>query len=80
MRRPHSYKTLVAKEIPRNEVKSVEFKNKGKALEVKLKNKEKYEIGYIEQDDARTDQGAAKAAGAERTTSNRKRAACCCAC
>ncbi len=38
--RSHSYQTLVAKEIPKGEVKSVEFKNKGKALEVKLKNKE----------------------------------------
>ena len=34
--RTHSYKTLVSEEIPRGEVKSVEFKNKGKALEVKL--------------------------------------------
>src|ERR1035438_3165092 len=50
--RTHSYQTLVAKEIPRGEVESVEFKNKGKALEVKLNsraNKETYEIGYIEQ-------------------------------
>src|ERR1700746_578264 len=46
--RPHSYQTLVAKEIPQGEVKSVEFKNKGKALEVKLKNKESYEVGYVE--------------------------------
>src|SRR6266568_2707018 len=45
----HSYQTLVAKEIPQGEVKSAEFKNKGKALEVKLKNNESYEIGYIEQ-------------------------------
>ncbi|HYM46776.1 MAG TPA: ATP-dependent metallopeptidase FtsH/Yme1/Tma family protein, partial [Solirubrobacteraceae bacterium] len=48
--RSHSYKTLVTEEIPKNEVKSVEFKNKGKALEVKLKNNEKYEIGYVEQE------------------------------
>src|SRR5271155_5871423 len=47
--RTHSYQTLVAKEIPRDEVKSVEIKNKGKALEVKLKNKETYEIGYVDQ-------------------------------
>src|SRR5438876_2694313 len=47
--RPHSYQTLVSKEIPQGEVKSVEFKNKGKALEVKLKNKETYEVGFIEQ-------------------------------
>ncbi len=46
---PHSYQTLVSKEIPGHEVKSVTFKNKGKALEVKLKGGEKYETGYIEQ-------------------------------
>ena len=39
----------MAKEIPGGEVKSVELKNKGKALEVKLKNKETYEVGFIEQ-------------------------------
>ena len=38
--RKHSYQTLVASELPKGEVKSVQFKNKGKALEVKLKNKE----------------------------------------
>jgi cell division protease FtsH len=47
--RPHSYQTLISKEIPGREVQSVDFKNKGKALEVKLKNGEKYETGYIEQ-------------------------------
>ncbi len=50
--RPHSYHTLVSKEIPNGEVKSVEFKNKGKALEVQLNSKgnnEKYEIGFVEQ-------------------------------
>src|SRR6516162_5983251 len=46
--RAHSYQTLVSKELPQGEVKSVEFKNKGKALEVKLKNKESYEVGYVE--------------------------------
>jgi cell division protease FtsH len=46
---PHSYQTLVSKELPKSEVSSVEFKNKGKALEVKLKNKESYEIGFIDQ-------------------------------
>ena len=51
---PHSYQTLVSKEIPNGEVKSVEFKNKGKVLEVKVKNKasgheETYETGYIDQ-------------------------------
>jgi cell division protease FtsH len=47
--RSHSYQTLVSAELPKGEVESVEFKNKGKALEVKLKNKESYEIGYIDQ-------------------------------
>jgi cell division protease FtsH len=44
----HSYQTLVAKELPNNEVKSVELKNKGRVLEVKLKNGEEYETGYVE--------------------------------
>jgi cell division protease FtsH len=51
--RKHSYETLVAKEIPGHEVESVEFKNKGKVLTVQLNgkgNKEKYEIGYVEQE------------------------------
>ena len=48
--RTHSYKTLVSEEIPKGEVKSVEFKNKGKALAVELKNKEKWEGGYVEQE------------------------------
>src|SRR5437660_4933105 len=47
--RKHSYQTLVATELPRGEVSSVEFKNKGKALEVKYKNKESAEFGYIDQ-------------------------------
>src|ERR1700716_2621308 len=47
--RPHSYQTLVSQELPRGEVKAVQFKNKGKALEVKLKNKETYEVGFIDQ-------------------------------
>src|SRR6202165_2675561 len=48
-KRSHSYQTLVSAELPHGEVKSVEFKNKGKALEVKLKNKETYEVGFIDQ-------------------------------
>jgi len=47
--RSHSYQTLVSQEIPKDEVKSVEFKTKSSALEVELKNKEKYEIGYVDQ-------------------------------
>src|SRR6201992_3639200 len=45
----HSYQTLVGSELPKGEVESGEFKNKSKALEVKLKNKENYEIGFIDQ-------------------------------
>ncbi len=44
-KRSHSYQTLVSEELPKGEVESVEFKNKGKALEVKLNgkgNKETY--------------------------------------
>ena len=48
-KRSHSYQTLVGSELPNHEVKSVEFKNKGKALEVKLRNKETYEVGFIDQ-------------------------------
>src|SRR5581483_11938475 len=47
--RDHSYQTLVSSELPNKEVQSVVFKNKGKALEVKLKNKESYETGFIDQ-------------------------------
>jgi hypothetical protein len=47
--RSHSYQTLVASELPKGEVESVEFKNKNKALDVKLKNKESYEVGFIDQ-------------------------------
>ncbi len=45
----HSYETLVSQELPKDEVQSVIFKNKGKALEVKYKNKESAEFGYIDQ-------------------------------
>jgi cell division protease FtsH len=47
--RSHTYQTLVSTEIPKGEVKSVEFKTKSSALAVELKNKEKYEIGYVDQ-------------------------------
>ena len=46
--KPHSYQTLVSKELPNGEVSSVIFKNKGKVLEVKYKNKETAEFGYID--------------------------------
>jgi cell division protease FtsH len=41
--------TLVTKEIPQHEVKSVIFKTKGNVLEVVRKDGKKYEIGYIDQ-------------------------------
>ncbi len=52
--RHHSYQTLVSEELPKGEVKSVEFKNKGKVLEVKLTNKatgheETWEGGFLDQ-------------------------------
>src|SRR6266850_1073024 len=47
--RSHSYQTLVSSELPHGEVDSVQIKNKGKALEVKLKNKENYEAGFVDQ-------------------------------
>src|SRR4030088_803912 len=47
--RPHSYQTLVGAELPKGEVKSVVLKNKGKAVEVELKDKEKYETGFVDQ-------------------------------
>jgi cell division protease FtsH len=45
----HSYQTLVGAELPRGEVESVHIKNKGKALDVKYKNKETAEFGFIDQ-------------------------------
>jgi cell division protease FtsH len=45
-----TYSTLVSKEIPAGEIKSVELKNKGNVLEVTRKeHNEKYEIGFIPQ-------------------------------
>src|SRR5271166_3324493 len=48
-KRSHSYQTLVSTELPKGEVESVELKNKGKVLEVKYKDKESAEFGYIVQ-------------------------------
>jgi cell division protease FtsH len=42
-----SYFTLVTQEIPRGEIKSVELKNKGNAIEVVRKDNKKYETGFI---------------------------------
>jgi cell division protease FtsH len=44
-----TYQTLVAKEIPQHEIKSVEIKNKGSVLEVEREDKHKYETGYVPQ-------------------------------
>src|SRR6202167_788780 len=45
----HSYKTLVTENIPRHEVKSAELKVKDNSVAVELNNKEKYEVGYVDQ-------------------------------
>ena len=63
-------------ELPNGEVESVEFKNKGKALEVKLKNKEQYEVGFIDQA-APELINELQNSRASATTSNPKRAARC---
>ncbi|MHB1539389.1 MAG: ATP-dependent zinc metalloprotease FtsH [Solirubrobacteraceae bacterium] len=43
----HTYQTLVAKELPKGEVASAELKQKGSAVAVELKNKEKFEVGFV---------------------------------
>jgi cell division protease FtsH len=43
----HTYQTLVNQNIPQGEVKSAEIKQKGNSVEVTLKNKEKFEVGYV---------------------------------
>src|SRR5208283_675992 len=45
----HSYQTLTTEELPKGEVESVELKNKGKVVEVKYKNHETAEFGYVDQ-------------------------------
>ncbi|HEY3970495.1 MAG TPA: ATP-dependent metallopeptidase FtsH/Yme1/Tma family protein, partial [Solirubrobacteraceae bacterium] len=45
----HSYKTLVTENIPRHEVKSAQLKVKDNSVAVELNNKEKYEVGYVDQ-------------------------------
>ncbi|MHB1468383.1 MAG: ATP-dependent zinc metalloprotease FtsH [Solirubrobacteraceae bacterium] len=42
-----TYQTFVTKELPKGEVASAELKQKGSALAVELKNKEKYEFGFV---------------------------------
>jgi cell division protease FtsH len=44
-----TYSTLVSKEIPAGEIKSVELKTKGNVLEVTRKDGQKYETGFIPQ-------------------------------
>ncbi len=46
---PHTYQTLVTHDIPRGEVKEANLKQKGNVVEVKLKNGQSYEVGYIDQ-------------------------------
>ncbi|HEY7890670.1 MAG TPA: ATP-dependent zinc metalloprotease FtsH [Solirubrobacteraceae bacterium] len=46
---PHTYQTLVTSDIPGHRVESVDIKNKGSVVEVKLTNKEKYETGFVPQ-------------------------------
>ncbi len=46
---PRNEYTLVTKEIPQHEVKSVVFKTKGNVLEVTRKDDGKFELGYTEQ-------------------------------
>ena len=72
--RSHSYQTLVGAELPNHEVQSVEFKNKGKALEVKLKDGESYETGFIEQTVPELTREL-RAAGAEVNTESEKSSA-----
>jgi cell division protease FtsH len=45
----HSYRTLVTENIPRDEVKSAELKVKDNSVAVELNNKEKFEVGYVDQ-------------------------------
>src|SRR5579871_4554093 len=42
-----SYYTLVTQEIPRGEIKKVELKNKGNAIEVQRKDNKNYETGFV---------------------------------
>jgi cell division protease FtsH len=43
----HTYQTFVSQNLPKGEVKSAEIKQKANAVEVTLKNKEKFEVGYV---------------------------------
>ncbi|MGH2879427.1 MAG: ATP-dependent zinc metalloprotease FtsH [Solirubrobacteraceae bacterium] len=45
----HTYQTLVAKNIPHQEVASAELKVKDNSVSVTLTNKEKFEVGYTDQ-------------------------------
>jgi cell division protease FtsH len=45
----HSYQTLVTHDIPGGEVKEANIKQKGNVVEVKLKNGQNYEVGYVDQ-------------------------------
>jgi cell division protease FtsH len=45
----HSYQTLVTEDIPNHQVASANIKTKDNSLSVTLKNKEKYEVGFVDQ-------------------------------
>jgi cell division protease FtsH len=45
----HSYQTLVSTDLPNHNVQSAELKVKDNSVAVTLKNKEKYEVGYVDQ-------------------------------
>jgi cell division protease FtsH len=45
----HSYQTLVSTDIPNRNVQSAQLKVKDNSVAVTLKNKEKYEVGYVDQ-------------------------------
>jgi cell division protease FtsH len=46
---PHSYQTLVTEDIPNHQVASANIKTKDNSVSVTLKNKEKYEVGFVDQ-------------------------------
>jgi len=46
---PHTYQTLVTKDIPNHQVKSVDVKTKGSEADVTLTDGTKYQVGYIDQ-------------------------------
>ena len=45
----HSYQTLVTEDIPNHQVASANIKTKDNSVSITLKNKEKYEVGFVDQ-------------------------------